>query len=108
MGKVLPFSLQPDDLSIYMRGYSDWWVYHDPGEPPFIDDVILGIPRGGYYKRGFQLVSQWSSHLDPTDGVLWDISPAGIGNIQEYPNTLGRYKSFYNQRAGGIPHQVIR
>lgn len=100
-GKVLPFSLQPDDLSIYRRGGSDWWVYHDPGEPPFIDDVILGIPRGEYYKWGFQLVSQWSSHLDPTDGVLWDISPASIGNIQEYPNTLGRYKSFYNQRAGG-------
>jgi len=102
-GMVLPFSLKTEDLSIYKRGGADWWVYFDPGEPPFIDDVILGLPRGEYYKWGFQLVSLWSSHLDPDDGVLWDISPASIGNIQEFPQTLGQYKNFYNEETGGDP-----
>jgi len=107
-GRVRPFSLQEEDLTIYQRNGAQWWVYHDPGDPPFIDDNVLGLPRGDYYKWGFQLVTQWSSHLDPDDGVLWDISPASIGNIQEYPITELQYKSFYQLSGGDTSqgHQV--
>lgn len=102
-GRVLPFSLQPGDLTIYRRDDADWWVYHDPGEPPFIDDRVPGTASGETYKWNFQLVAQWSSQLDPDDGVLWDISPASLGNIQEYPQTLSEYRQFYDLEAGGDP-----
>ena len=48
------------------------------------------------YQWGFALVSTWSSHLDPADGVLWDISPGSIGNAPELPQTLAEYQEFYN------------
>ena len=102
-GKVNPFSLQESDLKIYQRNGAQWWVYHDPDSPPLIDDQIFGLSLGEYYKWGFQLVSQWSSHLDPGDGVLWDISPASIGNIQELPATVSGYKNFYKLEEGGDP-----
>jgi hypothetical protein len=104
-GVVRPFSLQQDDLTIYQRGGDDWWVYHDPGAPPYIDDQVLGLPQGEYYKWGFQLVTQWSSHLDPDDGVLWDISPASIGNITEYPTSITQYMNFFKEVEGGDPSQ---
>ena len=43
----------------------------------------------------------WSSHLDPADGVLWDISPGTIGNIPELPTTLEEYRQFYDLLEGG-------
>jgi hypothetical protein len=104
-GMVRPFSLQQGDLTIFQRSGADWWVYHDPGAPPYIDDQVLGLSEGEYYKWGFQLVTQWSSHLDPDDGVLWDISPASIGNITEYPNNLAQYTNFFNETEGGDPSQ---
>ena len=102
-GRVEPFSLTVDDLTIHQRDGAQWYVYHDPGKPPYIEDVILGLPRGEYYKWGFELVAQWSAQLDPDDGVLWDISPASIGNIQEYPTKLSQYTNFYKEEEGGDP-----
>lgn len=102
-GRVEPFSLTVDDLTIHQRDGAQWYVYHDPGKPPHIEDVILGLPRGEYYKWGFELVAQWSAQLDPDDGVLWDISPASIGNIQEYPTKLSQYTNFYKVEEGGDP-----
>ena len=102
-GKVYPFALQEKDLNIYQRNGADWWIYHDPGSPPFFDDFILGKPVGDDYKWGFQLVAVWSSHLDPNDNVLWDISPGNIGNIQSYPTTISNYDDFYKLFAGGDP-----
>lgn len=46
MGRVNPFSLTDQDLTIHTRDGAEWWVYHDPGKPPYIDDTILGLPRG--------------------------------------------------------------
>jgi len=74
-GAVAPFSLTPNDLTIYNRGGFDYWVYHDPGPPPF-----MGGPREDEYKRGFEHVLIWSGQLDAADNVWWDISPASIGN----------------------------
>ena len=53
------------------------------------------------YQWGFALVSTWSSHLDPADEVLWDISPGNLGNVPELPQTLADYQEFYNMLEGG-------
>ena len=58
------------DATIYPRDGFDYWVYHDPGPPS-----LLGGATAEDYLDGFEMVALWSSHLDPSDGVLWDISP---------------------------------
>ena len=93
-GQVTPFSLSPSDLTIYERDGFDYWVYHDPGPPPF-----LGGDGDEYYKWGAELVSIWSSHLDPTSGVMIDISPGSIGNAA-LPDPAD-YESFYKFLDGG-------
>jgi hypothetical protein len=101
-GEVVPFALDPSDLSLYERDGHTWWVYHDPGPPPqldTLDDRGLADP----YKWSFDLVSTWSSHLDPSDGVMWDISPASIGNIPVLPQSFDEYPSFYKLEEGGDP-----
>jgi len=93
-GQVTPFSLSTDDLSIFHRGGFDYWVYHDPGPPPLINGVGEEA-----YKWGFEQVAIWSSHLDPSDGVIWDISPASQGNAPlPDPND---YESYYDLLNGG-------
>ncbi len=86
-GRVTPFSLQPEDLTIYQRDGHDYWVYHDPGPPP-----LLGGAGDALYRSGFEQVVLWSGLLDPADdpgggqgggmggGTLIDISPASNGN----------------------------
>ncbi len=75
-GQVTPFSLSTADRTIYHRGDFDYWVYHDPGPPP-----MLGGIGDDYFKWGHEQVAIWSSNLDPSDGVFWDISPASLGNL---------------------------
>ncbi len=101
-GTVVPFALQDDDLTIYERDTNEYWVYHDPGLPPYLDTTVA---RGweGLYEWNHSLVSIWSAHLDPSDSVLWDISPASIGNIQAYPETLEEHRDFYKLIEGGDP-----
>lgn len=101
-GKVLPFALKSKDLTIYEREGNPYWVYHDPGLPPFLRKED---PRSVMeaYKWNFSLVSLWSSHLDPSDGIEWDISPASIGNVPSFPTTLEEYKTFYDPFTGGDP-----
>ncbi|MGB0839945.1 MAG: DUF6851 domain-containing protein, partial [Chitinophagales bacterium] len=99
-GQVTPFSLQTTDLSIFPRGGFDYLVYHDPGPPAYLDTInAVGIEDP--YKWGNALVSAWSSHLDPADGVMWDISPGSIGNIQSYPTDVNDYPDFYRLEEGG-------
>ncbi len=43
----------------------------------------------------------WSAHLDPNDGVMWDISPGARGNNRTLPQTVADYHTFYNQLEGG-------
>ncbi len=77
-GIVKPFALSAADLTIYHRDDFDYWVYHDPGPPPHLED------ESNAYKEGIEQVVEWSGYLDPTDGVMIDISPASRGD-----NTLG-------------------
>lgn len=92
-GNVKPFALKSKDVTIHSRNGNEYTVYHDPGPPPTIDTEA--------YKWGFCLVNTWSGHLDPTDGIMWDISPRTIGNIQSYPQSLNEYNSFYKLEDGG-------
>ncbi len=97
-GSVIPFALKDDDLAIHSRGGS-YWVYHDPGSPPKL--TMDGDGLSSEYQWGFALVSVWSAHLDPADGVMWDISPGSIGNIESLPTTIAELRDFYDLLDGG-------
>jgi hypothetical protein len=99
-GKVIPFSIKEEDLTIYNSTDYSFWVYHDPGSPSFIQE---GDGINDPYKWGFALVSIWGSHLDPNDDVMIDISPSSIGNISIFPETFDEYKDFFNLEDGGDP-----
>ncbi len=101
-GQVLPFSLNRNEADIYQRENNNYWVYHDPGPPPYLDTTQVG-GLSEEYKWGFSMVNVWSSLLDPADGTMIDISPASIGNIQDYPTDLADYRDFYNYYEGGDP-----
>ena len=103
-GNVTPFSLTEADKTIYEREGDVYQVYHDPGMPPLLDtNQIAGLESP--YKFGFLLVSIWQSHLDPTDNVMWDISPASIGNNTALPDSFSQFPDFYNLFEGGDQSQ---
>ena len=99
-GMVKPFALKEEDLKIHSRDGFDYWVYHDPGPPPYIDTTNIG-GVSEHYKWGFVLVSIWSSHLAPDKEKLIDISPASIGNIPHLPESIEDYNKFYDLIYGG-------
>ena len=100
-GQVVPFALNNDDLIINQRDGGDYWIYHDPGPPSYLENDGEGTSTE--YQWGHSLVAVWSSHLDPADNVTLDISPASIGNIQNYPENIPDLRDFYNLLDGGDP-----
>jgi hypothetical protein len=101
-GKVTPFSLTTEDLTIFKKTEGEYWVYNDPGAPPLLDTTAI-TTESEEYKWGFSLVSVWGSHLDPMDGVEIDISPGAQGNTQSYPTDWAGLREFYNRQFGGDP-----
>jgi hypothetical protein len=97
-GLVTPFALSSDDLTIYQRDGNNYPVYHDAGAPPL--HAMDGSGETDDWKWNFLTTAIWSSHLDPADGVMWDISPASIGN-RTLPETAADYSTFYDQMNGG-------
>ncbi|MEM9857565.1 MAG: FG-GAP-like repeat-containing protein, partial [Bacteroidota bacterium] len=97
-GNVKSFALNQSEMVAFSRENNNYNVFHDPGAPPY-----LGADTDEYYKWGFSLVSIWGAHLDPSDGVNWDISPASIGNISidALPQNWADYESFYDLLDGG-------
>ena len=95
-GNVEPFALDEADLTVHARDGFDYYLYHDPGPPPSVRG-----PESDLYKRGFAMVAVWSSHLDPSDGVMVDISPAGTGNVLRYPSSGEEYDAFFDYFDGG-------
>ena len=93
-GEVVPFSMTEADVVEYERDGSTWKVWHDPGPPPYINGQ-----GDSYYRQGFTMVAVWSSHLDPTTGVVIDASPAGIGNAPLADP--GQWWEFYDYFNGG-------
>ncbi len=99
-GQVSNFGLKDTDRTDYTRGGFTYEVYHDPGGPPLIGNGDrLGAQN---YKWGFETVITWSSHLDATDGVMWDISPGVLGNSVALPGSINSYPSVYDQLQGGF------
>jgi hypothetical protein len=103
-GNVSPFSLQEEDATNFSRDRSNYKVYHNPGAPPYLDTNAIG-GLSEEYKWGNVLVAIWSSHLDPADSVMWDISPAALGNIDinSFPTDISSYRDFYDLIDGGDP-----
>ena len=100
-GKVEPFALTEANRSIYHRDGTDYWVYHDPGPPPYLDTTTAGISE--QYKWTFSLVAVWASHLRASDSTLWDISPASFGNTPELPDGFEEHPEFYDRIEGSDP-----
>jgi hypothetical protein len=99
-GNVRPFSLTEADKTIHFRDGNFWNVYKDPGPPPLLlpgDTATLDHP----FVYGNVMVATWSSHLSPDDTTMVDISPAGVCNVLEYPETPEDYPQFYNLLEGG-------
>ena len=100
-GQVTSWALSDADLTSYTRDGFEYKVYHDPRQPAmFAED---GSGSSDIYVDGHAMVALWSGFLDPTDGVMWDISPAASGNRDAYPNTLETYASLYDATNGGSP-----
>jgi hypothetical protein len=101
-GNVLAFALNDEDKVTYERDGNTYHVFHDPSGPPYIS-LTEDNAESDAYKWGFSMVSVWQSHLDPGDGVLWDISPNTIGNadISTFPASYTDYPNFYNFFEGG-------
>lgn len=104
-GEVVPFALKGEDLKVYQKPgeVGNWYVYHDPGPPPSFFDYTDDVTESSFYRWNFGLVANWSRHLTTDDGVVWDISPASIGNIgiENYPTTEEEYRNFYDEFEGG-------
>ena len=101
-GVVTPFALSEEDLEIKTRDGNEYYTYHDPGPPVYLEaDSPGGLDD--FYKWNFSLVSVWSSHLSSFDTTVWDISPGASGNIQFYPTEVEDYPAFYNFYDGGDP-----
>ena len=98
-GNVFPFSMTNEDRVNYERDGNQYKVYMDPGPPPYWNDFDNGLSEE--YLWGFAVVSIWGAHLDPRDGVMWDISPGSIGNNPELPTDFKDYRDFYNTIEGG-------
>ncbi len=101
-GNVLPFAMDETSILTFLRDTNTYTVYNDPGAPPYLS-LEEKNPSSNAYKWGFGMVSIWGSHLDPGDGVLWDISPNNFGNIsvENLPTSFNQYSSFYNRLEGG-------
>ncbi|WP_418603536.1 FG-GAP-like repeat-containing protein [Hwangdonia sp.] len=101
-GSVFPFALLPETKTTHQRNGNNYVMHHDPGMPPQLNTATQST-SSNYYKWNFSLVSLWSSHLDPFDGVQWDISPNSLGNtdIQLFPKHFKDYPDFYDRFSGG-------
>ena len=99
-GQVMAFSLTDADKTSYQRDGFDYEVYFDPGSPPGHTGT-----SSDDYKWGFALVAIWGSHLDASDGIMIDISPASIGNNQQLPTRVDDYSQFYDFLNGGDASQ---
>ena len=93
-GNVEPFALTPEDSDLRERDGNQYRVYLDPGAPWLFAD------NPANFTWGHSMVAVWSSHLDPSDGVMLDISPASTGASAPLPNIDG-LQNFYSYIDGG-------
>lgn len=94
-GNVQPFALLSQDSTLLQRDGNQYRVYLDPGGPTTFQNDFTN------YAWGHSMVAAWSSHLDPSDGVRWDISPASLGASAPLPSSENM-DSFYDLTEGGV------
>lgn len=99
-GNVQPFAMDDSLSQLMFRDGHNYKVYNNPGYPPQLN-ITDSAAWDSFYKWNHTLVSVWQSHLDPSDNVMWDISPGSIGNNTWYPTDSTQYASFYNLENGG-------
>lgn len=102
-GFTVPFAMTPQDRRVFQRDGAEYWVYHDPGKPALISATDPDAMPAEYI-WGHSLVAVWSGHLDPSRGrgaKLIDVSPASIGNLQSFPQTIVELRDFYDFLGGG-------
>ena len=106
-GNVTPFGLPDSTKSLHFA--PDGWPYPvwiDQGAPPLVDlNYAEGIDDP--YTWGHSMVLRWSEHLDPSDGVMIDISPASVGNVDAalFDLEYAEYDQFYDWNEGGDASQ---
>jgi uncharacterized protein DUF6851/type IX secretion system substrate protein len=105
-GAVDPFSMKIEDRTTFERDGFNYYGYHDPGPPPYLDPENGGA-MSDEYKWGFSMVAVWSGHLDASFEETIDISPGALGNFdfEDFPDNLADYREFYNYLDGGDPSE---
>ncbi|MDX2361939.1 MAG: hypothetical protein QNK23_14105 [Crocinitomicaceae bacterium] len=101
-GEVHPFSLDTSMYTELTRDGDTYKVYFDTMMPTYLN-LTDSASWDSFYKWNHTLVSVWQSHLDPSDGVNWDISPGSLGNNTWYPENDSQYPAFYDLINGGDP-----
>jgi len=92
-GNVIPFALDTSQRTVFLRDGKSYNVYLDPGSPPRLDST--NEMSSTIYKWGFGLVAEWATHHSLEELTRIDISPNAIGHIQNYPQTFGQMKEYY-------------
>jgi len=98
-GEVSNFALNNEEVDVFERDGYNYNVFLDPGSPP--NWQADGAGETDLYRWTFLTTLIWSSHLDATDGEMWDISPGALGNRPAFPATFADHPTFYNQIDGG-------
>ncbi len=99
-GEVFPFAMDDSLSQLMFRDGHNYKVFNNPGFPPHLN-ANDSSAWNSFYKWNHTLVSVWQSHLDPSDNVMWDISPGSMGNISSYPTDSTEYAAFYDLINGG-------
>ena len=103
-GEVVPFALDSADLELLNRDSCTYHVWKNPGAPVYLDSTTVAGGLDDLWKWNFAMVSVWSSHLDPTDGVMWDISPGNMGSDGSFVTAPEDFADFYDFFNGGWLH----
>ncbi|MBL4703035.1 MAG: hypothetical protein JKY54_00825, partial [Flavobacteriales bacterium] len=108
-GFVVPFSLEQEDLKTFKRRNHNYPVYLDAGDPPYLNTNLPQADESSKeYMWNFQLVASWSSHQDPNDGVMIDISPSAIGEALPIPTTYAEYHDYFDFKDGGVKNRPFK
>ena len=100
-GNVDGFAIRDSNLTSLERNGCLYHTYHNPGPPVYLDTTVALNFEDSDYKWGFGMVLNWSKHLNPYDGVMWDISPASLKYDGTIPEVY-EYPEFYDWENGGL------
>ena len=100
-GEVVPFSLDSADLESLERDGCTYEVWKNPGAPVHLDSTSVAGGLNDPWKWNFSMVSIWSSHLDPTDGIMWDVSPGALGSNGSFVTAVEDFPDYYDFFEGG-------